>query len=143
MNKKVIKKQNHITMELFLRNYCGVQNEALVSQLSELSHRDLKEVCRQIYGIDLLSVSFESLSKEDLNCGNILLVYDAYHASAPYINPLKKKEQEIVNKPVSRVIQDDTLDSDEIIDIIEENMTIPDVDISSIGSFTLTKKRGR
>lgn len=143
MNKKLIKKQNHISMELFLRNYCNFQNEELINQLSELSHKEIKEVCRQVYGIELLSVSFESISKEDLNCGNILLVYDAYHASAPYINPLKKKEQEIVYEPVSRVRLDETLDAEEIIDIIEENWTIPDVDISTIGSFTLTKKRGR
>lgn len=143
MNKKEIKKQNHISMEIFLRNYCGIQNEELINTLSVLSHKDLKEVCRQVYGIELYSIAFENVNKENLNCGDILLVYDVYHASAPYINPLKKKEQEIACKPLVRQTINNTLDSEEIIDIIEENMTIPDVDISTIGSFTLTKKKGR
>ena len=143
MDKKTLKKQKHITMETFLRYYCNVEDEAIIESLSGLSHKELKAVCKHIYGIDLLSVPFEIVTKLDLNSGNILLVHDNYNNPAPYINPSKKREQTIINEQVRRVMPDDSLDLEEIIDIIEENWTIPDVDISTIGSFTLTKKKGR
>lgn len=51
MNKKLVKQQEHIPMERFLRDYVRVENEIVIDTLSGLTHHDLKLVCEEVYGI--------------------------------------------------------------------------------------------
>ena len=44
MNKKEVNKAKKITMEKFLREYCGFDNEIVIEALTMLSHKELKEV---------------------------------------------------------------------------------------------------
>ena len=95
MNKKQLKKQENISMEKFLKNYVGIQNEAILNDLMSLTHREIKEVCDAIYLLDLTRISFENVTKEDIERGNILLVVDKDKNLAPYENP-KLDEFEII-----------------------------------------------
>ena len=59
----------------------------------KLSHCELKEVAL-IYGVRLAKIPFEKLTKDMIARGDILLVEDAYGNKAPYINPMRKMENE-------------------------------------------------
>ena len=93
MTKKEIKKIASITMAYFLKTYLDITNDILLTKLIELSHHELKEVAK-IYGVKLSKIPFEKLTKEMVARGDILLVEDAYGNKAPYINPMRKIENE-------------------------------------------------
>ncbi len=86
MDKKQIRKCHKMDLSHFLRNYYGVDNNHLISELSNLSHKELKKIAAY-YGINLASVNFDSVSVEQIKTGMIILVNDAFNNSAPYINP--------------------------------------------------------
>lgn len=138
MNKKLVKKQNHISMEKFLRDYCHLESELLIERLSRLSHREVKEVCKKAYQINLLTLPFEAVGVDDVKCGNVVFVSDAYYNSAPYENPNKINVREIIsqNPPFQPLSYE--MDYAETVDFIENSLVSPK--IKSIGSF---KTKGR
>lgn len=139
MNKKAIKGQHSISIEKFLRLYCQIDNESIIETLSLLSHKELKKICREVYGINLYTLPFETVEQEDISIGDVILVNDRYGNLAPYKNPYKSLD-ELLPTPSYTLTVDHSLDYDEILDIIENNLTIEDVDISKIGSFSLPSK---
>lgn len=86
MNKKQVRKSHKMDMRHFLKNYYGINNEKLISELCDLSHKDLKKVA-PLYGIDLVRTSFDLVSNEQTLNGTIILVEDVFGNPAPYINP--------------------------------------------------------
>ncbi len=86
MNKKEIRKCYKMDLRHFLVNYCGLDNEELISELCNLSHKELKEVAT-LYGINLIRTSFEYVTKEQIMTGMIIYVSDALGNLAPYVNP--------------------------------------------------------
>ncbi len=97
MKKNEIKKQTMISIQQFLRDYYGMDNEAILNRLSTLSHKELKIICKEGYGINLNSLPFEEVTIESLKCGNTLLVRDGHDNSAPYRNPQALYFNEILN----------------------------------------------
>lgn len=93
MTKKEIRKTLSITMAYFLKTYLGITSEVLLSKLMELSHCELKEVAR-VYGVRLSKIPFDMLTKDMIARGDILLVEDVYGNKAPYVNPMRKMENE-------------------------------------------------
>jgi hypothetical protein len=97
MTKKEIRKERKMNLEHFLRSYYEVDNQALIATLSKMTHKQLKTIA-PLYGINLVRTSFDSLDKEQLLTGTILLVEDCFHHPAPYVNPLitlSKKSAEL------------------------------------------------
>ena len=137
MNKKLVKKQDHISMKKFLTNYCHLESELLIDRLSELSHREVKQVCRNAYNLNLSTIPFEAVDKNDICCGNIILVADAYNRLAPYRNPEIINVDEIISQNPKPSFEIQKMGYDDIIDLIEDNLTIEDVKIKSIGSFKI------
>ena len=86
MDKKQVRKSYKMDMVHFLRNYYGIDNENLISELCHLSHKDLKRIA-PLYGIELVRTSFELVSSEQVATGTIILVNDAFNNPAPYVNP--------------------------------------------------------
>ena len=93
MTKKELRKIGTISMAYFLKTYLDVDNDKLLNKLVELTHFELKEITK-IYGIKLSKISFENLTKDMIARGDILLVDDCYGNPAPYINPMRKMENE-------------------------------------------------
>lgn len=93
MTKKEIRKTPSITMAYFLKTYLDITSNVLLTRLMKLSHCELKEVAL-IYGVRLAKIPFEKLTKDMIARGDILLVEDAYGNKAPYINPMRKMENE-------------------------------------------------
>jgi len=89
MDKKELKRLDHISMDKFLRHYLKINNECLIKNLKKMSHQDLKEAYESLYGVQLKCAPFESVLLEDLLCGRILLVSDKKGYLAPYINPIQ------------------------------------------------------
>lgn len=148
MNKKQVKRQKHITMEEFLRNYCQIENDTVINLLKNLSHHELKIVCMEIYKIPLTRLPFDKVYQEDVDRGDILFVSDSNACSAPYKNP-QAKLQEILTQP-TKPTNDFEMKQiyEETIDLIEDNLTIEEMNISSVGSFDIPqqktyKKKGR
>ncbi len=148
MDKKTLNKQNKIKMETFLRNCLKVDNEYVVDLLSRLTHKEFKTVCREIYNLYVSSIPFEAVELENLYDGSIVLVCDTHGNVAPYKNPNQKNiddiHEEISSYSVPKISYRDALDEVEyyeyIIDMIEENLTLESVDISSVGSFDIPEK---
>lgn len=86
MNKKQVRKSHKMEMGHFLRNYYGIDNEKLISELCALSHKDLKKVA-PLYGVNLIRTNFDLVSNEQTLNGTIILVEDAFGNPAPYVNP--------------------------------------------------------
>ena len=86
MEKKQVRKSHKMDMTHFLRNYYGVDNEELLSELCSLSHKDLKKIA-PYYGIELVRTSFDLVSFDQIAMGSIVLVNDAFNNPAPYVNP--------------------------------------------------------
>ncbi len=138
MNKKEVNKAKKITMEKFLREYCGFDNEIVIEALTMLSHKELKEVCKKVYEFRLCSLPFECVTENELGSGEILFVSDAFNNPAPYKNPVKKHEQDVLRtRSATTQIDDQCLSYEEIIDALDEFWDIEDVDVSSIGSFDI------
>lgn len=93
MTKKEIRKTSSISMAYFLKTYLDITNEDLLSKLIELSHCELKEVA-YAYGVRLSKIPFECLTRDMIARGDVLLVEDLYGNKAPYINPMRKMENE-------------------------------------------------
>ena len=121
MNKKLVKQQGHIPMERFLRDYVRVENEIVIDILSSLSHHNLKLVCEEEYGIRVSRLPFEAVCTEDIQYGDVLLVYDCNRNSAPYKNPMKSEVEDLLNdQPIfTGPFYDPRLTRDEYIDSIE------------------------
>ena len=100
MNKKDIKKQEHVSMGKFLKDYVGIENENVLNWLSGLTHREIKEICDEIYLLDLTRISFESVTKEEVERGEILLVIDKDNNPAPYTNPIQDEFDIIMDEIV-------------------------------------------
>lgn len=111
MDKKQIRKSHKIDMGHFLRDYYGVDNERLISELCNLSHKDLKIIAPS-YGIDLVRTNFDLVSMEQTLTGIIILVNDAFGNPAPYVNPNRvlswkgEFETELDLSGVSEVVQE-------------------------------------
>lgn len=88
MDKKMVRKCHKLDMVHFLRNYCGITNERLIFDLSNLSHRELK-VLAPDYGLKLVRTGFDLVSLDQIADGTIILVNDCYNAPAPYVNPAR------------------------------------------------------
>ena len=86
MNKKQVRKCQKIDMKNFLRDYYGIDNENLILELSNLSHKDLKMIA-PCYGINLVRTKFDLVTTEQALTGTIILVNDAFGNPAPYVNP--------------------------------------------------------
>ena len=86
MNKKEVRNCYKMNLRHFLINYCGIDNDSLVTDLCNLSHKELKQVA-SLYGIYLKNVSFEDVYFDQLATGEILMVNDVYNNPAPYVNP--------------------------------------------------------
>ena len=86
MDKKQVRKSHKIDMGHFLRDYYGVDNERLIAELCNLSHKELKELA-PFYGIALVRTSFDLVSFDQIAMGSIVLVNDAFNNPAPYVNP--------------------------------------------------------
>ena len=141
MDLKTLKKQRHVTIEDFLRNYCQIENEYVISMLKDLSHHELKAVCQEVYKIPLSRISFDAVCQSDINSGNVLLVVDSSSNSAPYKNP-QAQFQSIIDNPTPATGDFETEQYyEESVDLIEDNLTIEDVKIKSIGSFNIPKKK--
>ncbi|MCI9110649.1 MAG: hypothetical protein HFH47_02410 [Bacilli bacterium] len=89
MNKKQIKSQINITVGKFLRLYYEIDSEPVIEMLSHLSHKELKKMCKDAYGLDLQTLPFSHIEQEDINTGDIILVSDCFGNLAPYKNPYK------------------------------------------------------
>ena len=96
MNKKEIQKQQYISMKKFLRDYCHLENEHLIEMLSSLSHKELKEVCNELYKLELMTLPFNIVSTEEVKRGDVLFVNDAFYNPAPYKNPRKKELEDLL-----------------------------------------------
>lgn len=136
MNKRM-EKQYRLPMPKFLRDYCHIKDEDLICKLGKLSHRQLKEVCKNAYQIRLSTLPFEAVNEIDLCCGNIILVTDAYKHVAPYKNPEIINVDEIISQNPNPSFEIQEMEYDDIIDLIEDNLTVEDVKIKSIGSFKI------
>ena len=86
MDKKEVRKCYKMDLRHFLVNYYRIDNEKLLSELCNLSHKELKEVA-SLYGINLIRTGFEYVSKEQVMTGMIIYVNDALRNAAPYVNP--------------------------------------------------------
>ena len=86
MDKKEVRKCYKMDLRHFLVNYYRIDNEKLLSELCNLSHKELKEVA-SLYGINLIRTGFEYVSKEQVMTGMIIYVNDALGNPAPYVNP--------------------------------------------------------
>ena len=106
MNKKELKKQEHISMEKFLKNYVGIENEKVLNWLTELTHREIKEICDDIYSLDLTRISFESVTKEELERGEVILVLDKENNPAPYTNPTQNEFEDIIREETEKHFQE-------------------------------------
>ncbi len=106
MNKKELKKQEHVSMEKFLKNYVGIENEKVLNWLTELTHKEIKEICDDIYSLDLTRISFESVTKESLERGEVILVLDKDNNPAPYTNPAGNEFDDIMKKQTEKNIQE-------------------------------------
>lgn len=111
MDKKQVRKSHKIDMGHFLRDYYGVDNERLIAELCNLSHKDLKIIAPS-YGIDLVRTNFDLVSIDQTLTGIIILVNDAFGNPAPYVNPNRilswnrEFETELDLSNVSEVIQE-------------------------------------
>ncbi len=88
MDKKMLRKCHKLDMVHFLRDYCGITNERLIFDLSNLSHKDLKLLALD-YGLKLVRTSFDLVSLDQIADGTIILVNDCCNAPAPYVNPAR------------------------------------------------------
>lgn len=86
MNKKQVRKSHKMDMKHFLRNYCYIDNEMLIDELCNLSHKDLKKIA-PLYGIELVRTNFDLVSNEQILNGTIIFVEDIFGNPAPYVNP--------------------------------------------------------
>ncbi len=148
MDKKILNKQSKIKMGTFLRSCLKVDNEYVIDVLSRLTHKEFKTVCHEIYDLYVSSIPFDAVELEDLYDGSIVLVCDVHGNVAPYKNPSQKNindiHTEISSYTVPKFSYHDALDEveyyEDIIDMIEENLTIESIDISSVGSFDIPNK---
>ncbi len=90
MNKIEVKKCDSISMKRFLESYLVLDNEVVVELLSELSHKELKILCKELCNINLCTLPFDIVDDEDVRNGYIVLVADKSGHTAPYRNPLKE-----------------------------------------------------
>ncbi len=145
MNRKQIQRQNHISMEKFLKTYCHIENENLIDMLSNLSHHELKEVLKELYKIKLSTLPFDLVSPEKINTGEVLMVTDIAGNSAPYINPTRINERQtfadIIDSQEGSKTRDDGMEYEEIVDAIEEYLTDENTDISSLAPFDIPKTK--
>lgn len=86
MNKKQVRKCHKMDMGHFLSNYYGIDNEKLIDEFSNLSHKDLKKIA-PLYGINFIRTNFDLVSNEQILNGTIILVEDVFGNPAPYVNP--------------------------------------------------------
>ena len=93
MNKKELRHTEKMSMMKFLRRYYGFTNEKLLTKLSKLSHKQLKEIV-ELYDINIRKISFDDLTREMIASGEVILVTDRFDNPAPYINPEINLENE-------------------------------------------------
>ncbi len=144
-NKKQTKKYkkkgkaSSISMEKFLREHCNLNNEDVIRALAMLSHQELKIVCQKLYNVRLITVPFEVASENNhQGNGDFITVRDVFNNEAPYVNPSKKRELEVLSETLNNDYDEAEL-YEEIVDLIENNLTIEETDISSVGTFNLPK----
>ncbi len=86
MDKKLIRKIHKMDMQHFLRDYYEIENENLILDLCNLSHKDLKKIA-PFYDINLIRTNFDLVTLDQVSRGTIILVNDAFGNPAPYVNP--------------------------------------------------------
>ena len=148
MNKKEIKKQEHVSMERFLRNYVGIKNENVLNWLIGLTHREIKEICDEVYLLDLTRVSFESVTKEGVETGEILLVLDRDFNPAPYLNPSQNVFDNIMDEIIEREyselynLENHIQTFDDYVDDLDEVALDEGIDNQVIKVLSKTKYKG-
>ena len=85
MNKKKIKTSVVISMKYFLEVYYELE-EDISLKISLHSHKSISKIA-SLYGVKLSKMSFDSVSKDMVARGEVLLVADHFNNLAPYINP--------------------------------------------------------
>ena len=85
MTRKEINSSHIVGMKYFLEVYYGV-SEDIVSKISLHSHKSISKIA-SLYGLKLSKMSFDSVSREMIARGEVLLVIDHFNNLAPYINP--------------------------------------------------------
>ncbi len=98
MKKLNLKDIEVISMHKFLENYCGIYNETLLNKLCIRTHRELKELKEDF--LPLITVSFGSVTEEELITGDIIYVLDRNNNVAPYKNPLRKSLDDLFEEDI-------------------------------------------
>ncbi len=145
MNKKQIENQVLIPMDIFLRDYVGVENEHIIKLLSKLTHREFKELASDIYKIRLARLPFDVVEQDAISCGDILMVADRKNNAAPYRNPKPLQLEKIIDdqKPFIGPYYDSSLTREEYEDGIDSCLNDPNdfkVKVRSIGTKHNLKK---
>ncbi|MBR3198639.1 MAG: hypothetical protein IKG27_01345 [Bacilli bacterium] len=86
MDKKEIQRSVKIDMKYFLETYYEITNQELLNNLTRLTHKDIKRVL-ELYGIEIKRTCFQTLTREMVASGEVVLVIDGYGNVAPYKNP--------------------------------------------------------
>ena len=107
MKKKELKQSIKVDMKYFLEIYYGITNQELLNNLIKMSHKDIKEIL-SLYGIEITRTCFQTITREMIAVGDVILVTDGFGNIAPYNNPLilndiieinqNKKEKSYVKK---------------------------------------------
>lgn len=108
MDKKELRHAEKMSIKKFLRRYYGFTNEELLTKLSKLSHKQLKEVVG-FYDINIHKISFDNLTREMLASGEVILVTDRFDNPAPYINPEIYLENEYLTTLDESFVQDEEM----------------------------------
>lgn len=112
MTKKELESVKCVSMQYFLEVYYDVA-EDISHVISKNSHKSLGKVAR-LYGVRLAKMSFEKVTREMVNMGDVIFVLDCFGNAAPYINPKINFEDEfnttMDEKFVSHVVEGDECD---------------------------------
>jgi len=108
MKKKELESLKRVSLNYFLQTYYGV-GEDLAEIMSKESHKSLSIVAR-LYGIKFRKMSFESITKELIYTGKVILVEDYFGNTAPYISPFIELEDEYQTEMDERYISKEICD---------------------------------
>ena len=125
MNRREIQRQQYISMKKFLRDYCHLENEYLIEMLSNLSHKELKEVCNELYKLELMTLPFDVVSVDEVKRGEVLFVNDVFYNPAPYKNPNKTDLEDFLFTDLELSEETEELPLD---DSVNQNVKVKKID---------------
>ena len=111
MTKKELNQSPSNSMEYFLKTYYDLSDE-LIDKLKGHTHKTLKSIAK-LYGIDLKKMGFDSITREMLATGEVILITDCCGNVAPYINPYAEIEDEFETTMEERYISYEVYDLNE------------------------------